>query len=190
MRISVSSRDLSELKADLAVCFAYEDDRKPRAVADRGLSRELAAQMKAEKFKGRSGDLLIWNTDGRYGTKRYLVVGLGSPARGPGEAIRLGCAQASREAVRWNSKKSGARTRSIYALLKRVSAIHRDSSSCLSFSISCFENFISNEAMPCRCPTPGKSRNRRYRGRSAHPGQGKALRPGSRRPQHATRPLT
>jgi len=100
MRVRVSSRDLSELKADLAVCFAYENDRSPRAVGDRRLSRELAAQMKEQRFQGRPGDLLIWNTDGRYGSKRFLVVGLGPRSGNPGESIRLGCAQASREAVR------------------------------------------------------------------------------------------
>ena len=65
MRIRGSGEDLAKLEADLAVCFAYEKDRAPRGVRDLRLRRELAAQMKAEAFKGQAGDKLVWNGDSR-----------------------------------------------------------------------------------------------------------------------------
>ncbi len=43
MRIDVSGEDLAKLKADLAVCFAFEKDKTPRGVRDVRLRRELAA---------------------------------------------------------------------------------------------------------------------------------------------------
>jgi leucyl aminopeptidase len=99
MRVRVSGRDLARLKADLAVCFAFEGDTKPRGVGDEALRKELAAQMKAEQFKGGPNDKLVWNTNGRYPSRRFLIVGLGPEADIPGENTRLGCARAARAAA-------------------------------------------------------------------------------------------
>ena len=93
MRIHVSGEDLAQLEADLAVCFAYQKDKAPRGVRDVRLRRELAAQMKAEEFKGRTGDKLVWNADSRYPSRRFLVLGLGPQGGAPGESIRAGCAR-------------------------------------------------------------------------------------------------
>ena len=96
MRIRVSKKDVSELEADLVVCFAREADAKPRAIADPGLRRELAREMRAEGFRGRVGDQLVWNANGRYASRRFLVVGLGS---GDDDgAIRTASARAARAA--------------------------------------------------------------------------------------------
>jgi leucyl aminopeptidase len=109
MRIRVSDSDLSTQKVDMAACFAYEKDRAPRGIKDRQLARELAVQMKAERFQGQPGDMLIWNADGRYGTRRFLVVGLGRERSTPGEAIRTGSARAAREACRHSASELGLR---------------------------------------------------------------------------------
>jgi leucyl aminopeptidase len=104
MRIRVSSKELSQLKADLAVCFAFEGDQAPRGVADSRLRRELATQMKTEAFRGRAGDKLVWNGDGRHGSRRFLIVGLGREGGTPGESIRLGCAGAARAAAGYSAR--------------------------------------------------------------------------------------
>jgi leucyl aminopeptidase len=109
MRIRVTKKDLSKLVADLAVCFAYEDDREPSGVEESGLRRALAAEMKAERFKGQPTDLVVWNTDGRYGSRRFVVIGLGEPGGPPGEAIRQGAARASRAASRFSARSLAMR---------------------------------------------------------------------------------
>ena len=109
MRIRVSENDLSRQKADLAVCFAFEGDRGPRGVEETELARELAARMRAEGFRGRPGDRVVWSADGRYGAPRFLVIGLGRPSEIPGEAIRAGCARAARQAARFSAKRLALR---------------------------------------------------------------------------------
>jgi leucyl aminopeptidase len=109
MPVRVSGKDLSRLKADLAVCFAYEGDKEPRGVGNETLRRELAAQMKAEDFKGGPNDKLVWNTNGRYPSRRFLVVGLGPEAGTPGESIRLGCARAARAAAGFSARSVALR---------------------------------------------------------------------------------
>jgi leucyl aminopeptidase len=109
MRIRVSGEDLAKLKADLAVCFAYEKDSAPRGVKDAGLRRELAAQMKSDGFKGEAGDRLVWNADGRYPARRFLILGLGPEGQPPGESLRLGCARAARAAAGLSAKRMALR---------------------------------------------------------------------------------
>ena len=88
MRVVVGSKDLSNQQVDLAVCFAHEEDTQPRGIADVALRRELAREMQAEGFRGRIGDHLVWNANGRYPSRRFLVVGLG-PKRGSSvESVR------------------------------------------------------------------------------------------------------
>jgi leucyl aminopeptidase len=109
MRVRVSGKDLSRLKADLAVCFACEGDTEPRGVTDGALRKELAAQMKAEEFKGGPNDKLVWNTNGRYPSRRFLIVGLGPEAETPGESIRLGSARAARAAAGFSASSLALR---------------------------------------------------------------------------------
>ena len=99
MKIRTGGLDLAELKADVAACFAYEGDSRPAGVKNGPLARELAAEMKAETFKGNQGDVMSWNSDGRFGSRRFLVIGLGQ--KGPGEldSLRAGCAKAARAAA-------------------------------------------------------------------------------------------
>jgi leucyl aminopeptidase len=109
MRIRISSKDLSRQKADLAVCFAYEGDKKPRGLSDPRLRNELAFRMKAEAFKGMPGDLVVWNADSRYASERFAVIGLGKEKQVPGEAIRSGSARAAREAARFSASSLALR---------------------------------------------------------------------------------
>jgi leucyl aminopeptidase len=109
MRVRVTSVDASELEADLAACFAFEGDREPRGVSNARLRRELAEQMTAETFRGQSGDRLVWNTNGRFGSRRFLVLGLGQERETPGEAIRIGAARAARAAAAFHSKSLALR---------------------------------------------------------------------------------
>ena len=104
MRITVSNLELQKLRADLAVCFAYEGDREPRGVADRELRHALRAEMKAEGFRGKPGDAVVWNGNGRYGARRFVVIGLGKLGeRGAAEAIRQGAARAAGAADRFSA---------------------------------------------------------------------------------------
>lgn len=96
MRIRVSGKDLSELKADLAVSFAWEGDREPGGIADIRLRRELARQLDAEEFRGQPGDRLVWNAGQGYPARRFAVIGLGRRRDDGGEALRLGAARAAR----------------------------------------------------------------------------------------------
>jgi leucyl aminopeptidase len=107
MLVRVTENDLGILKSDLGVCFAYENDKHPRGIKDARLRRELAAEMKAEGFKGLPGDRVIWNADGRYASHRFLVIGLGREKPAPGEAIRGGCARAAREAAKISARRIG-----------------------------------------------------------------------------------
>ncbi|MBD3868321.1 MAG: leucyl aminopeptidase [Acidobacteria bacterium] len=99
MKIRTSGMDLAELKADVAACFAYEGDSRPAGVKNGPLARELAAEMKAETFKGNLGDIMSWNADGRFGSRRFLVIGLGKKGKGELDALRAGCAKAARAAA-------------------------------------------------------------------------------------------
>ena len=109
MKLKSGARDLAQLEADLVVAFAYEGDTRPQGVRDPGLAAELAAQMKAEGFRGRSNDRLVWNADGRYRARRFLVVGLGERGRPVGEALRLGCARAARAAAGFSAESLALR---------------------------------------------------------------------------------
>jgi leucyl aminopeptidase len=109
MKIVVGNDDLARLKADLAVCFAYENDRRPRGVREASLRRALAAEMKAEGFRGQPTDSIVWNTDGRFGARRFMVIGLGSQRDVPGEAIRPGAARAARAASRFSAARLALR---------------------------------------------------------------------------------
>ena len=86
-RVRVSRNDLSRERADLAVCFAYENDTQPRGVGDAGLRRELARQMKAEKFEGTPRDALVWSANGNYPARRFLILGLGRRSAAAGETV-------------------------------------------------------------------------------------------------------
>jgi len=104
MRIRVSKKDISELEAELVVCFAFEDEKQPAGVRHAALRKALAAEMKAERFTGQPTDFVIWNTDGRFGSSRFAVIGLGPRRETPGEAIRLGAARAARAAARLSAR--------------------------------------------------------------------------------------
>ena len=99
MRVRVSSKDLSQLKADLAVCFAFDGDKTPRGIAEIKLRRALATRMRAEGFTGGSSDFLVWNADSRYPAQRFLVVGLGSGTAALALALRAVGVEAGDEVV-------------------------------------------------------------------------------------------
>jgi leucyl aminopeptidase len=98
MRVHASRRDLSKTKVDLAVCFAAEGQDHPRGVRDAGLREELARQMKADRFRARPGDRLVWSANGRWAARRYLVIGLGAAEGAKDELARTSCARATRAA--------------------------------------------------------------------------------------------
>jgi leucyl aminopeptidase len=109
MRVRVSQRDLAEVRADLAVGFAFEGQSSPAGVSDPTLRAALEAEMRAERFTGQPTDLLVWNKDGSYGARRFAVIGLGKPRAIPGEAIRLGAARAARAASRFAARRLALR---------------------------------------------------------------------------------
>ena len=109
MRVHVSQRDLAEVRADLAVAFAFEGQTSPAGVSHAPLRAALEAEMRAERFTGQPTDLLVWNQDGSFGARRFAVIGLGKPRGVPGEAIRLGAARAARAASRFAARRLALR---------------------------------------------------------------------------------
>lgn len=109
MRIRVTDNDLANQKADLAACFAYENDTEPRGVEDRGLRKALAARMKAEGFDGAVGTRVHWTEDAGHGATRFVVIGLGPERPTPGESVRVGSARAAREAATISARRLSLR---------------------------------------------------------------------------------
>jgi len=105
MRVRLITKDLSAVRADVAVCFAHEGDRAPRGLRDTKLRNELARQMKAVGFKGASGDRLSWSSNGKYDARRFLILGLGAEGANPAEAIRAGASRAARRASDVRARK-------------------------------------------------------------------------------------
>jgi len=108
-RIKTGRKDIARLRAEIAAVFAYDGDTEPRGVSNDTLRAELAAEMKAEGFKGRQGDQVVWNADGRFRTRRFVVVGLGKEDAPPGQAIRIGCARASGAAKKIHARSLALR---------------------------------------------------------------------------------
>ena len=102
MRIRTSAVDLSQVKADLAICFIAEDEGVPSGLADRVLRRELQLQMKQEDFTGKSGQRLVWSTTVNSRARRILLVGLGSSH--DSRALRGAVASAVRHSATYAAK--------------------------------------------------------------------------------------
>jgi len=100
---------MADLKADVVACVAFEREGRPSGVKDSGLRKELSTEMKAEKFKAHAGDVLAWNTDERYGSRRFLVIGLGKKGKNFHDALRAGCAIAARAASKIHCKTLAVR---------------------------------------------------------------------------------
>lgn len=113
IRVRTSTKDLSRLVADAAACFAFEGDPTPRGVEDAELRRALTAEMKAERFEGRRRDVLMWNANGRFGSRRFIVIGLGPEAEASATVVGEGCARAVRAAERFAAKKLAIRLPSL-----------------------------------------------------------------------------
>jgi leucyl aminopeptidase len=65
--------------------------------------------MKADRFKARAGDRLVWSANGRFPARRFLVLGVG-PANGrPDEVLRLAVARAARAGVDFAARTLGIR---------------------------------------------------------------------------------
>jgi leucyl aminopeptidase len=109
MRIRWSDSDLSRLDADLAACFACEGDTEPRGIRDPVLRGALAEQMRADRFKSRPGDRLVWSANGPYAARRFLVIGLGPDDGALAERVRLGCAGAARAAAAFSAERLAVR---------------------------------------------------------------------------------
>lgn len=109
MRIRLSNRDLSQQKVDLEVCFANEGRKQPTGIADGKLRRELAAQMKADRFKARVGDSLVWSSNGRFPARRFLVIGVGLDNGRSEEILRQACARAARAGADFLAKTVAVR---------------------------------------------------------------------------------
>jgi leucyl aminopeptidase len=107
VRVRIVPGRLARLKADVIACFAFEGDRAPLGLEAGPLRAALAFHMKREAFRGSRRDLLVFNADGRYGARRYLVVGLGRRGGDPAAAIRDGCARGARQADKFNARSFG-----------------------------------------------------------------------------------
>jgi leucyl aminopeptidase len=144
IRVRTSTKDLSRLVADAAACFAFEGDRAPRGVGDEKLRRALAAEMKAERFEGRRRDVLMWNANGRLGSRRFLVIGLGPEKDVSVTVVGEGCSRAVRAAERFAAKKLAIRLPSV--LVDTPTAVVRASVEGALLGAYRFERYLTDRA--------------------------------------------
>ena len=80
MKLSLDTRDLSEVRTDALIVGRHSDEAKLtpafRAV-DEKLGGLLSKVLAAEKFEGKPGQVSHVHTDGRLRAARVLVAGLG-----------------------------------------------------------------------------------------------------------------
>jgi len=60
--------------------------------------------MKADGFKARVGDKLVWSANGRFPARRYLIIGVGPDNGSSEEVLRLACARAARAGADFAAK--------------------------------------------------------------------------------------
>ena len=104
IRVRATGKDLSQVAADVAACFVFEGDREPRGIRDARLRKALAVEIASERFEGRRRDVLSWNADGTFGSRRFVIVGLGPERRASASAVREGSARAVRSAERLGAR--------------------------------------------------------------------------------------
>ena len=104
MRVRTTTKSLADVNAELGACFAFAGDKEPRGLVDARLRKKIAAQMKAERFKGGAGDTLELTPGAATGPIRIIVIGLGEPAKDATEPARIGAARAARAAVAHQAK--------------------------------------------------------------------------------------
>ena len=73
-----------------------ENDKQPRGIGNAKLRGDLARQMKADGFEGMASERLVWNANGDYNARRFLVLGLGPEREDDGAALRSAAARAMR----------------------------------------------------------------------------------------------
>jgi len=99
-RFQCSQKSLGEASADVCVLFTW------RGVAPRGsaLHRMLARRSEADGFRGNIGEIFLYHAPDDSPSSRYLLVGLGSEARGNLESLRSAAATLSRRAMRLGAR--------------------------------------------------------------------------------------
>ncbi|HET6372202.1 MAG TPA: M17 family peptidase N-terminal domain-containing protein, partial [Candidatus Polarisedimenticolia bacterium] len=116
-KFSVKGAGFASARADVAVCFAFENDRSPRlpGAASGRLTRLLARLMRDARFKGKRREVVFWQSGGQFPAAYYAIVGLGPKARAGGDAMRDACGLVARRAA-------GARARKMVIALPEAQA--------------------------------------------------------------------
>ena len=109
MKLDVSSIDLSHFEGDLLAIPVFADklDEAPLKDVDTALNGRLTKLAELESFEGKSEQLLVYNPDGKLGSGRVALVGLGGRSEfAPADARMLGLA-AFRAGRKCKAKKIG-----------------------------------------------------------------------------------
>jgi len=117
--VSVSSASFSGARAGVALCFAIEDGTPSIQGMPQGpLARALQRLMREERFRGRTGECLVWHSGGRFPAARYAIVGLGT-APVTSSRMRDACGTAARRI----SAIAGAAGQRLTALLPHTVSV-------------------------------------------------------------------
>ena len=120
MKLSLDTRDLSEVRTDALIVGRHSDEAKLtpafRAV-DEKLGGLLSKVLAAEKFEGKPGQVSHVHTDGRLRAARVLVAGLGPRKGSAADAVRSAASAAARRA-----RDLGARSAAAYLAADGLSA--------------------------------------------------------------------
>src|SRR5712691_1542911 len=95
---TATKKSVDEIPADAAAVFMFTGQKTPAGIASKTLREELGGIIEEEKFEGKSGQCVIWYSNGQYPSKRYIVVGLGKKEKFSPSALRDAVATAARKA--------------------------------------------------------------------------------------------
>jgi leucyl aminopeptidase len=101
MKVTVSSRPLTDIESDAIVVERYAGESRPTAEAarvDRALDGLLGRVLADERFEGRLGETTQLHTGGRLPAKRVVVMGMGPRGDTRAEALRRAASAAARRA--------------------------------------------------------------------------------------------
>ncbi len=110
VKLSTRTADLREYKTDMLAVGLFSDAKgldKLTKELDRKLKGAIGRLIKLGDFKGKDGTGAVVYGDGRIGTKRVLLVGLGEKKKATLDTIRKAAAYVAKESVEMKVKTVG-----------------------------------------------------------------------------------
>jgi leucyl aminopeptidase len=110
IRLQRSSSTLARAQADaVAILIPQAGRRGPVVPGGTKLEKALDAVCRADGFRGKKGEVLLFHAPEGFPSRRYLVAGMGPAADLDGEAIRHAASAAARKAGGVGARKLGLR---------------------------------------------------------------------------------